>query len=79
MYQKALAKLDLALARYHQMGDDPKAKSRRLKLNRVRQQIQFRLQEHKVPGASSRPQEWEFLSNNNRLAKEDPFINSSII
>ena len=60
MYQKALAKLDLALARYQQMGDDPKAKSRRLKLNRVRQQIQFRLQEHKVPAgaaARARPKE----------------------
>ena len=49
MYNRALAKLDKALEAYQSSGDDPATKKRRLKLVRVRQQIVFRLQEHKVP------------------------------
>ena len=53
MYEKALTKLDRALDEYTRLGDDPVAKKKRLKLNRVRQQIQFRLQEHKTPADRS--------------------------
>lgn len=49
MYEKALTKLDIALKAYQELGDNPSTKKRRLKLTKIRQQILFRLQEHKVP------------------------------
>ena len=57
MYEKALAKLDRALQAYQDLGDDPVAKKRRPKLTNVRQQILFRLQEHKVPARPQRQQQ----------------------
>ncbi len=57
MYEKALAKLDRALEAYQELGDDPVAKKRRPKLTKVRQQILFRLQEHKVPTRQQRQQQ----------------------
>jgi hypothetical protein len=47
MYQKALAKLDLALVKYENKDDGVPSKKKRLKMNNIRQQVLFRLEELK--------------------------------
>jgi len=53
MYQKALEKLDLAITKYEALGEDMTRKKKCLQLNSIRQQVLFRLQEHKTISSKS--------------------------
>lgn len=62
MYQKALEKLDLALAKYEGVEDGVPSKKKRLRLNNIRQQVLFRLHEHKNSSEKKIDSTWVFLA-----------------